>query len=222
MSDDPSRQQALEEAESTLQAIKTGQVDAFVIAGAEVVMLERATLPYRAVVEHMHQGAVTVSDEGKIAFVNESFVLMIGTPQRRLLDTPLAALVAESDRAVLATLLGAENVARAEVRLRRADGQALTTLATMAKLDGHRLFLFNDLARQKRHEASDERTRKFLGMLAHELSDMLKPVLQSARRLKSGEPIDAQARLSALELIERETERLLALADDLGRINRTD
>lgn len=58
------RRQALEEAESTLEAIRSGQVDAFVIAGSEVVLLERASAPYRTLVEHMQQGAVTLSADG--------------------------------------------------------------------------------------------------------------------------------------------------------------
>ena len=217
--DGTGRRQELEEAESTLEAIRSGQVDAFVIAGSEVVLLERASAPYRTLVEHMQQGAVTLSADGDIVFLNEAFTAMVATPRQRLLDAPLAALVVESDREVLRTLLAAEGVARAELRLRRADGLHVAALATMAKLDGHRMFLFKDLAREKRHEAADERTRKIFGLLAHELRDMLRPVAELARRLKSGEMRDPQARLSALELIERQAERLLALVDDLDRFN---
>lgn len=215
---EPDRQQALEEAESTLEAIKSGRVDAFVIAGSEVVMLERASLPYRTVIEHMHQGAVTVAPEGEIVFVNGPFAAMIGVLQHRLLGKPLAAFVAQGDRAALANLLSVDDVARVELNLRRADGGTIATLATMAKLDAHRLILFKDLAREKRHAAADERARKFLGMLAQELKGMLEPVAEAARVLKR-EPADAQTRAAALELIERESARLLALAEELGRIN---
>ena len=71
-----------------------------------------------------------------------------------------------------------------------------------------------------RHEAADERTRKFLGMLAHEFRNILGPIQNSALLLKQ-KPLDADAR-KAVEMIERQADRLLALVEDLRRINPKD
>src|SRR6266446_6963159 len=56
----------LREAEETLEAIRKGAVDAFVVDGKRVLMLETANAPFRAMVESMRQGAVTLSAGGEI------------------------------------------------------------------------------------------------------------------------------------------------------------
>ena len=61
----------LEEAEETIRAIHSGAVDAFVVEvpnGARIYTLETADRPYRLLVEEMQQGAITLSDDGTIAY----------------------------------------------------------------------------------------------------------------------------------------------------------
>jgi PAS domain S-box-containing protein len=206
------------EAEATLQAIRDGKVDAFVVKGTEVKILDSAQTPYRALVERMRQGAATVTADGTIVYVNERFASMAALPHGRLMGTPLYNVIAESDRQTFQSMLDAKEASQGELRLRRSNGERVTTLATMTALDGHKLFLFTDLTEQKRHEASDERTRRFLGMLAHEFRNILGPINNSVQYLKRVEPLDAEAK-RAVELIERQSDRLLALVEDLRRIN---
>ena len=210
----------LREAEATLEAIRKGAVDAFVVDGKKVLVLESVSTPYRTMVEHMRQGAVTMSDGGEIVYTNERFVSMVGIPHGRLVGSPLVELIAEGDRAAFNAMLPARENAQAELRLRSANGQRPVTLATMTALDGHKLFLFADLTEQKRHEASDERTRKFLGMLAHEFRNILSPINNSVVLLKKSEL--GPEPLKAVEVIERQTSRLLGLVEDLRRINPKD
>jgi hypothetical protein len=57
---------SLSEAESTLEAIRNGEVDAVVVKGEEgsrIYSLTGAEHPYRIYVEQMQEGAVTVSHE---------------------------------------------------------------------------------------------------------------------------------------------------------------
>ena len=206
-----------DEAEATLEAIRKGAVDAFVVGGKQVMLLDSASAPYRTLVERMRQGAVTVQPDGTVVYANERFVAMIGVPHGRLIGSPLSELVAESDRAAFASMLAARESAQAELKLRCRNGERPVTQATMTSLDGHKLFLFTDLTEQKRHEASDERTRKFLGMLAHEFRNILGPIGNSVEVLKR-KNLDADARKS-VEMIERQTGRLLGLVEDLRRIN---
>src|SRR5258706_1120034 len=63
----------LREAEETLEAIRKGAVDAFVVDGKQVLVLETANTPYRVMVERMRQGAVTLSGDGEIVYTNERF-----------------------------------------------------------------------------------------------------------------------------------------------------
>jgi PAS domain S-box-containing protein len=71
----------LREAEETLEAIRTGEVDAVVVAGPagqQVYTLENADRPYRVLVEQMQEGAVTLSDNGTILYCNERFATLVG------------------------------------------------------------------------------------------------------------------------------------------------
>jgi PAS domain S-box-containing protein len=214
------QKEELREAEATLEAIRRGAVDAFVVEGKQVLVLESANTPYRAMVERMRQGAVTLSSGGEIVYANERFASMIGLPPGRLLGSRLVELIAEDDRTAFSAMLAARENAQAELRLRSANGQRPVTLATMTTLDGHKLFLFADMTEQKRHEASDERTRRFLGMLAHEFRNILGPIANAAALLKKSEL--GQESQKAVDVIERQTARLAGLVEDLRRVNPRD
>lgn len=208
------------EATATLEAIRRGAVDAFVVDGKQVVLLDSAKSPYRALVERMRQGAVTVGPDGIIVYANERFASMIALPHGRIIGAPLADLVAESDRGALESMLSARDSVQGEIKLRAANGKRPVVLASMTTLEAHKMFLFADLTTQKRHQASDERTRKFLGMLAHEFRNILGPVQNSVHVLKQ-KPLDAEAR-KCVEMIERQADRMLGLVEDLRRINPKD
>lgn len=206
-----------EDAKATLEAIHNGEVDAFVVGGEQVVMLDDGQMPYRLLVERMRQGATTVSREGEILYANERFASMVGARPNRLLGHPLADLVFHLDRPAFARMLANKGDGQIEVRLRSSTGHLPVVLASASVLEDKRLVLFMDITQQKRHAASDERTRKFLGTLAHEFRNILGPIVNSVAMLKRSE-LDGDAQKAA-GTIERQAERLLALVEDLRRIN---
>ena len=208
----------MDEAMETLEAIRRGAVDAFVLDNEQVVLLENPQTPYRVLVERMHEGAVTLDGQGAITFANEHFLSMVAAPLGSVLGRPLRALVPVSDGIALQSLLDARETAQAELRLNRSNGESLSMHVTMTRLDGHKLLLFRDTTLQKRHQASDERTRKFLGMLAHEFRNILAPISNSVQYLKKVESLDEDSRKS-VEMIERQAARLLSLVEDLRRVN---
>jgi PAS domain S-box-containing protein len=217
---DLSKQAQLDEAADTIAAIRKGCVDGFVVDDRSVALLECPERPYRLLVDHMRQGALTVTAAGEICYVNERFASMLGLAADRLIGTPLADLVMERDRAELGSILSAAEAAQGELVLRGPGGSRIPTLATMARQDTHRMFLFSDLTERKRYLASDERTRGFLSILAEEFRAMLAQVSDSASALNGlGLPREARA---PLEVIERQTARMRALADDLATINPKD
>lgn len=211
----------LEEARATLEAIRSGALDGLVIGDSRVVLLDSAQALYRTVVEHMRQGAVTVDAAGAVTYVNERFTSMVGMPHGHLVGAPLEDLIVESDRATYRVLAAGKDPAQGELRLRRQHGNQPVMQVTMTSLDSQRLFLFTDITQRKRHEASDERVRKFLGMLAHEFRNILGPIGNAAEILKRTQKLDAEGK-KAVELIERQNARLLGLVEDLRRINPPD
>jgi signal transduction histidine kinase len=78
--------------------------------------------------------------------------------------------------------------------------------------------LVSDLSLQKRHEATDERTRKFLGMMAHEFRNILGPVRHAVDFLKRVDALDPECR-KMVEVIDRQSGRLLQLVEDLRKVN---
>src|SRR3990170_6885373 len=73
----------LEEANETIDAIRTGQVDAFVFKGYnghELYTLKSADQVYRIFIEKMTEGAVTLNADGIIVYSNSQFASMVGLP----------------------------------------------------------------------------------------------------------------------------------------------
>src|SRR5688572_25031487 len=73
--------QRLEEAEETLRAIRSGEVDALVIEspqGEMVYTLTTADYPYRLMIDEMNQGAVSVSPDSLILYSNRNFAGILG------------------------------------------------------------------------------------------------------------------------------------------------
>jgi two-component system CheB/CheR fusion protein len=90
------------EAEETLRAIHSGEVDALVISGPEegeqIYTLRTAEHPYRVLVEAMSEGAVTLDHEGTILYCNQSFADLLKTPSEKVLGSTLGQFIAPADR----------------------------------------------------------------------------------------------------------------------------
>jgi PAS domain S-box-containing protein len=210
-----------EEAGATVEAIRTGAVDALVVGGEQVVMLDSAQRFYQAAVDRMHQGVVITGAKGEITYANQRMAEMLAAQRERLAGTALAAFAHAADQAKVASLLAARQgaTAQAEARLRRSNGDYVFTLVTVtAMADGQKMCLVTDLSLQKRHEATDERTRKFLGMMAHEFRNILSPIRTSVDFLKRHHGVDDDAR-KMVDIIDRQSARLLSLVEDLRLIN---
>lgn len=213
-----------ETANATVEAIRTGSVDALVVGGDQVVMLDSAQRFYQAAVERMQQGVIIVGARGEIAYANQRMGTMLAMGKERLASMSLHKLVLTADHAALEPLLEARNgrSAQAQVRLRRSDGELVAALITISAMaDGQKMCLVSDLSLQKRHEATDERTRKFLAMMAHEFRNMLGPVRHSVDYLKRVDSLDPECR-KMVDIVDRQTHRLLALVEDLRRVNPKD
>ena len=209
-----------DEAGATVDAIRSGAVDALVVGGEQVIMLDSAQRFYQAAVDRMQQGVVIVGAQGEIAYANQRMTALLGM-QRERLGGSLLKLAHAGDEAKLAALLASRQPAssQAEVRLRRADNEYVITLITVSAIaDSQKMCLVSDLSLQKRHEAADERTRKFLGMMAHEFRNILAPIRNAVEALKRGKRLDDES-LKMVEIVDRQSARMLALIEDLRRIN---
>ncbi|WP_271253709.1 ATP-binding protein [Pseudanabaena sp. Chao 1811] len=94
-------QERLAVTEETLQAIRSGEVDAVVVStsqGAQVFTLQGADYVYQCLVEQMGEGAATVSTEGLILYCNKQLSELLNCPLKNLIGAQLENFVAPQNR----------------------------------------------------------------------------------------------------------------------------
>ena len=155
----------VEEAEETLEAIRTGGVDAVVVeesTGHRVYTLEGAERPYRLFVEEMQQGAATLQPDGTIVWCNSQLCELLKAPQEKLIGSLLQEFVAPDHRVAYDNLLwqGQSRMGRGEAQFVRTGGAAVPVFLTFNALPadcGAAIgVLVTDLTSQRHHEQLTE------------------------------------------------------------------
>src|ERR1043166_3298142 len=98
----------LHDAEATLEAIRSGAVDAVVVsgpAGDETRAFEGATHPYHVLLNAMSDGAALLSPDGTILFGNRRLAEIAHAPLESVRGSRFPQLVAPAERASLEALL---------------------------------------------------------------------------------------------------------------------
>lgn len=94
-------EERLNVAEETLQAIRSGEVDAVVVStprGERVFTLQGADYVYQCLVEQMGEGAATVSSEGLILYCNKRLSELLNCPLKNLIGSQLETFIAPKDK----------------------------------------------------------------------------------------------------------------------------
>jgi diguanylate cyclase (GGDEF)-like protein len=154
----------LSETEETLRAIRCGEVDALVVhdgaPDAQVFTLSSADRPYRRFVEHMRDGAATLSEAGIILYANASLAELASCPLADLIGSPIAALVAEGDLAAFQRIGGRSGgTIELELLARGSDRIPVRVNTSTLEVDDHRVLCltFADLRQQNAHKLEIER-----------------------------------------------------------------
>ena len=218
----------LEEAESTLAAIRNGEVDALVIGGQQIYTLEGADHPYRVLVEAMQQGAVTLSPGGAVIYCNAGFADMVGRPTERIIGVPIESLFSSAAHSVLTRQLAEGATARqTELILKADDGTRLPVLVSFNRLPLDAMMavclVITDLTEHKHNQQlqdTDRRKDEFLAMLAHELRNPLAPIANAAQILCLWNRGASDEIQSACNVIERQVRQMTRIVDDLLDISR--
>lgn len=154
----------LEDADATIEAIRTNQVDAFLVEhGSEehVLVLDGVDRPYRLLIERMQQGAVTVWADGTIIYSNNRFAEMLDVPSSSVVASNLADYLVPLERSELRQVLKEASAADTEheFTLQRSTGSSIPAHLTVTSLfDGQEIFcvIVTDLTQQRRHESERE------------------------------------------------------------------
>jgi two-component system cell cycle sensor histidine kinase/response regulator CckA len=98
----------LAEAEETLRAIRSGEVDGIVVSrpgGDQLYTLNGAEHAYRVFVEAMSEGALTVSADGLVLFCNLRFAQLLNVSLKAIVGQKIDAIPQPAVRTCLDTLL---------------------------------------------------------------------------------------------------------------------
>ncbi|MFC0517891.1 ATP-binding protein [Mucilaginibacter angelicae] len=197
----------LEEANDTIDAIRSGQVDALVVKGDEghqLYTLKTADQTYRVFIEKMNEGAVTLNREGIILYSNSRFAAMVNEPLEKVIGIYFDAFIAEVSVAKYREIIrdGWNNDCKGEILLSGQEGMLAPCLLSCTTLDldeGTALSLIlTDLTAQK--ETEWELKIK---------NDQLEEAQNIAERLNNDLEDTVRERTSDL-LISREHFKLLA------------
>lgn len=118
------------EAEETLRAIRTGEVDAVVTAGKEglqVFTLQGAERAYRVLIESMNEGALTLTSDKMILYANQCFARMVKSPLQQVTGSSFRRFLSPADRSMLRSLLkrAGKSGAKIQVLLKAGDGSQM-------------------------------------------------------------------------------------------------
>lgn len=228
---------ALREAQETLNAIRSGEVDAVVVSGSDgnkIYSLAGAEQPYRIYVERMQEGAVTVSPAGLILYCNQRFAGMLDQPLEKVIGTDFRAHLPPAMWSSLAAV-GRDDgeFVKLEHLLQRPTRAPLPVMltASLLPLEGQNVvcLVVTDLTEQKQNselqlakevaEKASAAKDAFLAALSHELRTPLNPALMRAIALEQDAALPEPLR-EDLHLIRRNIELEARLIDDLLDLTR--
>ncbi len=225
----------LREAQETLDAIQSGEVDAVVVSGSQgsqIYTLSGAEEPYRIYVEQMQEGAMTASESGMILYSNKKFSELVGLPLEKVISSQVTECLEDGVWESITGGMAVDQVVKLETVL-QGDGTPVPVMITANKLatveDPLICMVITDLTAQKERqemavakevaEAANLAKDSFLAVLSHELRTPLTPALMAASLLERDPSLSEKARELAV-MIRRNVEIETRLIEDLLDLTR--
>jgi PAS domain S-box-containing protein len=194
----------LAEAEQTLDAIRSGAVDALVVStseGEQVFSLRTNDHSYRRIIESIHEGAATLTGDGTIYYANRYLSELLGAPLERLIGSSFGAWLAEPAVFEAARERLDAGGVHQEAQLRASDDRFVPVYLALSRLPGGEgpglCVVLTDLRAHKREEAliaSEELSRSILEQAADAIvvcdpSSAIVRASEAAKRLCGANPI---------------------------------
>jgi len=183
------------EAEETMSAIRSGDVDAIIVAGLQgeqVFTLTGAERAYRVLIETMTEGAASLNREGIIIYCNQRLSEMLKTPLEKVIGTPLRQFIRVSDLMIFDSLIekGAHESGKGEVAFINNAGGVLPVLLSISLLQKDNADIcgitVTDLTAQKHIEEELGRHRDNLEKLVKDRTHELETSNQQLREEIAG------------------------------------
>jgi formate hydrogenlyase transcriptional activator len=150
------------EAEETLRAIRSGEVDGLVVEtkeGDRVFTLSGADRPYRVMVETMNEGAVTLATDGTILFCNQRFAEIVKESLEKVMGSSITRYISATDLPLFEALVerGLQENSKLELTLKTGGESSVAAFLSLSALQhadvpGAICMVVTDLTEQKRNE----------------------------------------------------------------------
>ena len=189
--------QQLEEANDTIEAIRSGEVDALIVKeknGLQLYTLKSADQTYRIFIEQMTEGAVTLSEDNLILYCNSQFASLVKLPLEKVTGQSFFQFIPQECKAECAGLIYKawnENI-KSELMLLCDDGSQVPVLLSFKPLhldEGLSMsIILTDLTKQKE-------TQQLLTLKNRQLEE----AQQTAQQLNANLEQKVKERTSELE-----------------------
>ena len=168
----------LVEAEETLRAIRTGEVDAVVTAGKkglQVFTLQGADHAYRVLIESMNEGALTLTADKMILYANACFARMVKCPLEQVMGGSFRRFLSDDDRATLRPLMkrSAKTGSKVQVLLIAGDGSQMPAQISIRRIakNGFKVapigMVVTDMTESRRAASQQETARLYAQVCEH-------------------------------------------------------
>lgn len=226
----------LAEANATLEAIRSGGVDAVVVSDGqtdEIYTLQSSDMPYWTFLEQMTEGALSLNVNHEILYCNQFLCDLIGLPRETLLGKSVLKWLDEPSTrsfvraagdttasSLAATLLSAERqpvpIRMSVVPARAGNSRRCNVLVSDQRAHHHlrQVTKAHDAAKAESH-AKD----RFLAVLGHELRNPLAALANSIAVLEEVS-LSTERRQSVYAGMARQIQQLNSLVDDLLDLTR--
>ena len=129
------------EAEETLRAIRSGEVDGLVVStpeGDRVFTLMGAEHPYRVIVETMNEGAVTLAADGTILYCNQRFADVVKGSLEKVIGSSIHQYISSTDLHLFEALVerGLKGSSKGELALQAGSENSVPVLLSVSPLQG--------------------------------------------------------------------------------------
>ncbi len=210
-----------DEADATVEAIRSGAVDALVVGGEQVVMLDSAQRFYQAAVDRMQQGVVIVGAHGEIAYANQRMAALLGMQRERLGGSLAQACPCRRRRKARGAPRcppageqpggGAPAPHGQRVRPHAGHGDRRSPIRRRCAWSAISACRSATRPPTSARASSSARWRTSSATSS-------RPIRNAVEALKRAKRLDEES-LKMVEIVDRQSARMLALVEDLRRIN---
>jgi signal transduction histidine kinase len=225
------------EANSIIDSIKDGAVDALVVnigGTPNIYSLESADYTYRILIEKFGEGALSLSDEGLILYCNEYFSKLIHIPCSQIIGTYFSSYMDDPEQFQLLTPK-LENTTRKQEILLNIKGKKIPVYLSLTDLNPTVAAIgavVTDLSEKKIHEEAfishqrqlelkvnelnqtNTNLEEFIHVISHDLKEPLRKIVTYASRFDTADTAKEQE-AKYLKVIQVSAMRLNSLVDDL-------